>query len=189
MKTVLFSALCALASFGATSQANATPLDTGAWTQVARMADDGDFLPEVVRPKARAIGPVIQGTFAKAYKAGVKIAFGTDCGVSPHGENHREFVLMEQLGMPAMEVIQSATMGGAQLLRIDDELGSVESGKLADLVAVAGNPLQDMSVMSDVRWVMTANAVPAVSAFRYRVSSSGSPIRMATPSLSRARPA
>jgi imidazolonepropionase-like amidohydrolase len=127
--------------------------------EVARLADDGDFLPEVVRPKARAIGPVIQSTFAKAYKAGVKIAFGTDCGVSPHGDNHREFVLMAQLGMPPMQVIQSATMEAAKLLRVEKDLGSVESGKYADLVAVRGDPLQDMSILANVAFVMKEGVV------------------------------
>lgn len=127
--------------------------------EVARMADDGDFLPEIVRPKARAIGPVIRGTFAEAYKAGVKIAFGTDSGVSPHGENGREFVLMVELGMPAMEVIQSATIQGARLLRIEDELGSVEPGKIADLVAVKGNPLEKIELMLDIRFVMKDGVV------------------------------
>ena len=127
--------------------------------EVARMADDGDFLPEVVRPKARAIGPVIQGTFAEAYKEGVKIAFGTDCGVSPHGENAREFVLMVSLGMPPMAAIQSATMSAASLLRIEKELGSVEAGKIADLVAVEGNPLEDIEVMLDMKFVMKEGVV------------------------------
>jgi imidazolonepropionase-like amidohydrolase len=127
--------------------------------EVARLADEGDFLPAVVRPKARAIGPVIQSTFAKAYKAGVKIAFGTDSGVSPHGDNAREFELMAGLGMPPMEVIQSATMEGAKLLRIADDLGSIEAGKIADLVAVKGDPLQDMSLMKDVKFVMKDGVV------------------------------
>jgi len=127
--------------------------------EVVRMADDGDFLPEIVRPKARAIGPVIRETFAEAYKSGVKIAFGTDCGVSPHGENGRELVLMAELGMPEMEVIQSATIEGAKLLRIEDKLGSVEPGKIADLVAVKGDPLSKIKLMLDIRFVMKDGVV------------------------------
>ncbi len=126
---------------------------------VAEMAGDGDFLPAVVRPKAAAIGPVIRETFARAYKAGVKIAFGTDSGVSTHGENAREFGLMVEGGMPPMKVIQSATMEGARLLRIEDDLGSVEKGKIADLVAVKGNPLDDIALLRDVRFVMKAGVV------------------------------
>lgn len=126
---------------------------------VAEHAQEEDYLPEIVRPKAAAIGPAINKTFARAYKAGVKIAFGTDSGVSPHGENWREFVLMTEGGMPPMETIQSATMAAAKLLRIDDRLGSVEKGKIADLVAVAGNPLDDISLMGQVRFVMKAGVV------------------------------
>jgi imidazolonepropionase-like amidohydrolase len=126
---------------------------------VAERAQEDDYLPEIVRPKAAAIGPAINDTFARAYKAGVKIAFGTDSGVSAHGENWREFVLMTKAGMPPMEAIQSATMETAKLLRIEDRLGSVEKGKIADLVAVEGNPLDDMSLMSQVRFVMKAGIV------------------------------
>ncbi len=126
---------------------------------VAERAQEADFLPEIVRPKAAAIGPAINETFARAYKAGVKIAFGTDSGVSPHGENWREFVLMTEAGMPPMEAIQSATMEAAKLLGIDERLGSVENGKVADLVAVEGNPLADMSLMDEVRFVMKASVV------------------------------
>jgi imidazolonepropionase-like amidohydrolase len=126
---------------------------------VAERAQEDGYLPEIVRPKAAAIGPAINETFARAYKSGVKIAFGTDSGVSPHGENWREFVLMTDGGMPAMKAIQSATIEAAKLLRIDDRLGSVEKGKVADLVAVAGNPLEDISLLSDVRFVMKSGVV------------------------------
>ena len=129
----------------------------GDW--VAEKSKEDDFFPEVVRPKAAKIGPVIRGTFAAAYKAGVKIAFGTDCGVSPHGTNWEEFVLMVEGGMPPMVAIQSATMEGAKLLRVDDELGSVEPGKIADLVAVDGDPLADISVMGKMDFVMKAGEV------------------------------
>jgi imidazolonepropionase-like amidohydrolase len=126
---------------------------------VAQRAEEEDFLPEIVRPKAAAIGPAIKGTFAQAYKTGVKIAFGTDSGVSPHGDNWQEFVLMVEGGMPPMEAIQSATIEAARLLRIGDRLGSVEKGKIADLVAVEGNPLEDISIMGDVKFVMKAGTV------------------------------
>lgn len=126
---------------------------------VAEHALEDGYYPEIVRPKAAAIGPAIADTFARAYQAGVKIAFGTDSGVSPHGENWREFVLMTEAGMPAMKAIQSATMEAAKLLRIDDRLGSVEKGKVADLTAVGGNPLEDMNVMGEVSFVMKAGVV------------------------------
>ena len=129
----------------------------GVW--VAEQAKVDGFFPDVVRPKAAAIGPQIQGTFAKAVKAGVKIAFGTDSGVSAHGDNAQEFVLMVEGGMTPMNAIRSATMGGASLLRIDDKLGSVERGKIADLVAVDGNPLDDIRLMLDVRFVMKEGVV------------------------------
>jgi imidazolonepropionase-like amidohydrolase len=129
----------------------------GVW--VAEKAEEDDYFPEVVRPKAAAIGPQIQGTFAKAYRAGVKIAFGTDCGVSPHGDNAQEFELMVAGGMRPMEAIQSATMTTAQLLRIEEDLGSIEQAKIADIVAVSGDPLNDISVMRDVVFVMKAGKV------------------------------
>lgn len=129
----------------------------GAW--VAEKSEEEGFFPAIVRPKAAAIGPVIQGTFARAYKAGVKIAFGTDSGVSAHGDNAREFELMVAGGMPPMTAIQSATMEGAKLLRIDHDLGSIEAGKIADIIAVSGNPLDDISRMRDVRFVMKTGIV------------------------------
>ncbi|HUQ71633.1 MAG TPA: amidohydrolase family protein, partial [Planctomycetaceae bacterium] len=98
---------------------------------VAEKAKEPGYFPEIVRPKAAAIGPVMRGTFAKGYAAGVKIAFGTDTGVSPHGENAREFELMVAGGMPAMKAIQSATQVASQLIRAQDRLGTIEPNKLA----------------------------------------------------------
>ena len=112
------------------------------------------YYPPVVRDKAMNIGAQIQQTFAKAYRKGVKIAFGTDAGVFPHGENYREFVYMTEVGMPNLDAIQSATWHGAQLLGIEDKLGTVEAGKIADIIAVSGNPDQDIKVMQDVIFVM-----------------------------------
>ena len=121
---------------------------------VAEKAQEDGFLPAVVRPKAAAIGPQIQNTFSEAYKAGVKIAFGTDSGVSPHGDNAKEFVYMVEAGMPAMAAIQSATIEAAKLLRAEEEIGSIAAGKLADIIAVDGDPLADISVMTNVSFVM-----------------------------------
>ena len=132
-------------------------ITAGAWV-FDRSKEEG-FFPALVRPKAAMIGPQIQGTFAKAYKAGVKILFGTDTGVSAHGQNAREFVLMVESGMPAMEAIKSATSVSAKYLEIDDRLGSVEVGKVADLVAVPGDPIKDISAMQRVHFVMKDGVV------------------------------
>jgi imidazolonepropionase-like amidohydrolase len=126
---------------------------------VAAKAEVEGFYPEIVRPKAREIGPKIQNTFEKAYKAGVLIAFGTDAGVFPHGENAKEFGYMVEVGMKPMEAIKSATMGAATLLRVDDKLGSVEVGKIADLVATDKNPLDDIHTTESVSFVMKAGVV------------------------------
>lgn len=124
----------------------------GNW--VAEKAKIEGFFPELVRPKAASIGPLIKDTFAKAYAAGVKIAFGTDSGVSEHGDNGQEFRLMVEAGMPPIEAIRSATYHGAQLLGELDNLGTVETGKLADLVAVKGDPLADISLLQSIDFVM-----------------------------------
>lgn len=112
------------------------------------------YYPALVTPKALAIGPKVQSTFAKAYKAGVKIAFGTDAGVYPHGYNAKEFEYMVEGGMPPLEAIRAATLVNAELLGMKNQLGSVETGKLADLIAVDGNPLQDVKTLQTVRFVM-----------------------------------
>ena len=121
---------------------------------VAEKASIDGYFPAVVRPKAASVGPQIDATFAKAYAAGVTIAFGTDCGVSPHGGNAMEFVYMVDGGMPEMEAIQSATVTTAELLGVQDSLGSISEGKLADIVAVDGNPLEDISLLTDIGFVM-----------------------------------
>lgn len=117
------------------------------------------FFPAVVVPKALEVGPKIQETFGAAYQRGVKIAFGTDAGVFPHGENGKEFGYMVEAGMPAMAAIKSATIAAAQLLRIDDQYGSLESGKMADIVAVDGNPLANITVLEKVAFVMKGGVV------------------------------
>lgn len=117
------------------------------------------YYPAVIVPKAIAIGPQIQSTFAKAYKAGVKIAFGTDAGVFKHGLNWLEFGYMIEAGMPPMEAIKAATINAADLLGMKDELGSIEPGKLADIVAVDGDPLKDSQVFGKVVFVMKDGVV------------------------------
>jgi imidazolonepropionase-like amidohydrolase len=129
----------------------------GEW--VAEKSKEAGYFPEIVRPKAAAIGPAIRETFKKAQAAGVKIAFGTDSGVSPHGENAHEFELMVAGGMQPMRAIQSATREASRLLKIDDRLGTLEPGKLADIVAVAGDPLTDISALKTVAFVMKEGVV------------------------------
>ncbi len=126
---------------------------------VAERAQIDGYFPPIIRPKAAAIGPQILATFSKAYKAGVKIAFGTDSGVSEHGGNAREFALMVEGGMPAMEAIQAATRVAAEVLDMGAELGTVEAGKLADLVAVDGDPLADIGLLPRVDFVMKGGKV------------------------------
>ncbi len=129
----------------------------GNW--VARQAEIDGFFPELVRPKAAEIGPLIQDTFARAYRAGVPIVFGTDSGVSAHGDNAQEFALMVEGGMPPMEAIQSATSVAAEFLGILETHGSIEAGKMADIVAVPGNPLDDIRVLERVSFVMRSGKV------------------------------
>ncbi|MFZ1311520.1 MAG: amidohydrolase family protein [Chitinophagaceae bacterium] len=112
------------------------------------------YYPPVVVPKALETGPQIQKTFAKAYKAGVKIAFGTDAGVYKHGMNWLEFGYMIEAGMTPMDAIRSATISAADLLGEKDKLGSIEAGKLADIVAVDGDPLKDAKSFGKVVFVM-----------------------------------
>ena len=117
------------------------------------------FYPDIVVPKAQFIGPKIQGTFAKAYKAGVKIAFGTDAGVYKHGKNAIEFQYMVEAGMPVMEAIKSATVTSSQLLGISDKVGTIQIGKLADIIAVDENPLTDIKTLMNVKFVMKEGIV------------------------------
>jgi len=121
---------------------------------VAEMAEIEGYYPDLVTPKAKAIGPKLQDTFEKAYKKGVKIAFGTDAGVFKHGLNAKEFGYMVEVGMPAMEAIQSATLVSAKLLKVDKYYGSIEKGKKADIIAVEKNPLDDISTLENVIFVM-----------------------------------
>jgi imidazolonepropionase-like amidohydrolase len=120
---------------------------------VADKARVPGYFPEIVRPKAERIGAQIQATFAKAYKAGVKIAFGTDMGVAPHGENAMEFGYMVEAGMPPAEALQAATFRAAQVLDVAD-IGQIEPGFRADIVAVPGNPVNDISLTGKVEFVM-----------------------------------
>ena len=126
---------------------------------VAEKATVDGYYPEIVRPKAAKIGPQIKNTFQKAHQAGVKIAFGTDSGVSYHGENAKEFLYMVEGGMAPMAAIQSATKVAAELLGIEDALGTIEVGKTADIIAVKGDPIKDISSLRDVVFVMKNGVV------------------------------
>ena len=126
---------------------------------VAEKAKIDGYFPDIVRPKAAAIGPLIQATFGKAYKNGVNIAFGTDSGVSAHGDNGQEFGLMVEAGMPPAKAIQAATINAATMLGIDDKLGTLEAGKFADIVAVKGNPLRDITTLENVQFVMKGGKI------------------------------
>ena len=122
--------------------------------QVTEKAEIEGYFPDVVAQKAREIGPVIQGMFGRAYKKGVAIAFGTDAGVFPHGLNAKEFGYMVEAGMPIIEAIRSATLTNAMLLEMDKELGQIKDGFLADIIAVEGNPLENVSTLENVTFVM-----------------------------------
>ncbi|WP_309612624.1 amidohydrolase family protein [Flavobacterium sp.] len=126
---------------------------------VEENAKKPNYYPAIVVPKALAIGPKIQGTFAKAYKKGVPIAFGTDAGVFQHGLNAREFVYMTEAGMPIMKALQSATITNAMLLDMDKQIGSIENGFLADIIATNDDPTQNVSTVNNVIFVMKEGVV------------------------------
>lgn len=125
---------------------------------VGEKAEIEGFYPAIIRPKARAVGKQIMDTFAKAYAMGVPIAFGTDAGVSLHGDNAREFEFMVEGGMPAAAALQSATLHAATVLGVAD-LGQIAPGFRADIVAVPGNPLEDIALTGKVAFVMKDGAV------------------------------
>lgn len=126
---------------------------------VAEKAREPGYYHPLVVPKALEIGPQIQNTFREAYKRGVRIAFGTDAGVYPHGENGKEFGYMVEAGMPAMETIKSATVVAAGVLGMSDKIGTLEAGKLADVVATDDNPLKNIATMASVSFVMKEGVV------------------------------
>lgn len=125
---------------------------------VADKAKEPGYFPEVVRPKAATIGAQIQDTAARAYRAGVPIAFGTDQGVGPHGDNAREFVYMVEAGIPAAYALQSATLHAATVLGVADQ-GVIEPGRRADIIAMPGDPVADINAVMGVDFVMQAGRV------------------------------
>jgi len=117
------------------------------------------YFPEIIVPKALAIGPKIQSTFGKAYKNGVAIAFGTDAGVFDHGDNGKEFGYMVEAGMPAMKTIQSATITNAKVLEMESEIGQLATGFIADIVATDDDPTKNINTMEKVSFVMKEGKV------------------------------
>lgn len=122
--------------------------------EVAKNAEIEGYYPEIVVPKAKEVGPKLQSTFARAYKKGVKIAFGTDAGVFPHGLNAREFTFMVEAGMMPLEAIQSATLTNAILLGIDNEIGQIKTNFIADIIALDDNPLIKIKTLENPCFVM-----------------------------------
>jgi imidazolonepropionase-like amidohydrolase len=126
---------------------------------VADNAKIEGYYPDIIVPKALEIGPKIQNTFGRAYKKGVKIAFGTDAGVFYHGENGKEFGYMVEAGMPAMETIQSATMTPAKILNMETEIGQIQAGFFADIIATNDDPTENIKTMENVVFVMKEGKV------------------------------
>lgn len=126
---------------------------------VVQLAKNTDVLSEVQKEKAIRVGTDMRGNFRKAVNAGVKIAFGTDSGVSKHGINAREAVLMSEAGMDNMAILQSATVNAADLIDMSDFLGTIESGKYADIIATESSPLESIEELLDVDFVMKGGKV------------------------------
>ncbi|AZQ59145.1 amidohydrolase family protein [Maribacter sp. MJ134] len=127
--------------------------------QVAEKAKEPGFFPEVVARKALEIGPIHQSTMAKAYKKGVPMGFGTDAGVFPHGKNAIEFGYLLEAGIPVKESLKAATIINAQLLGMENELGKIEEGFTADIIAVEENPLKKVGTLENVSFVMKEGVV------------------------------
>ncbi len=142
-------------------------LETGAYLvptllagkTVATMAVESDFMSEAIRAKAIRVGSDMAGSFTKAHAAGVNIAYGTDSGVSAHGLNAGEAVLMVENGMSEMDVLVSATINAADLIDMSDSIGTIEAGKFADLIAVQASPLEDITELLDVDFVMKGGKI------------------------------
>ena len=126
---------------------------------VMQMAKNSEFMSPAIREKALDVGAAMKGNLNRAYKAGVKIAYGTDSGVSKHGTNAQEAVLMVAAGMSEQDVIKAATVNAADLLDMTDSLGSIEAGKYADIIAVGTSPLDAIEALLDVSFVMKGGKV------------------------------
>ncbi len=127
-------------------------------TYIIEMGEAAGFLPESIE-KERIVGQVQRDNFKKAHEAGVRMAYGTDAGVYPHGNNGKQFAYMVQYGMTPMEAIQAATVHAAELLDWPADVGTIEAGMYADIVAVRGNPLDDVRELEDIPFVMKGGKV------------------------------
>jgi len=127
--------------------------------EVAAKAKIPGYYDELVVPKALAIGPKIQSTLEKAYKAGVNIAFGSDAGVFPHGMNAKEFRYMNEAGIPIIECLQAATIVNSKILSMGSELGQLKKGFIADIIATKNNPLDDISSLENIQFVMKEGTI------------------------------
>jgi imidazolonepropionase-like amidohydrolase len=116
-------------------------------------------VPSFIMEKARAVLPVARQNISRAFKAGVKVAFGTDAAVYPHGLNGREFAVMVKLGLTPLQAIQAATANAAELLGWSDRIGVIEPGRFADIIAVRGDPVNDVTELERVRFVMKGGVV------------------------------
>ena len=127
--------------------------------EVAAKAKIPGYYDDLVVPKALAIGPKIQNTTTKAYKAGVNIAFGSDAGVFPHGKNAKEFRYMNEAGIPVIECLQAATIINSKILSMESEIGQIKKGFFADIVATKINPVDDVTTLEDIQFVMKEGKV------------------------------
>jgi imidazolonepropionase-like amidohydrolase len=112
------------------------------------------FFTDDIKEKAYAAGAAAAGNIGRAYQAGVNIAFGTDSAVTPHGLNGEEFALMVQVGFSEMDAIYAATIGASTLLSKYEQIGSIEGGKLADIIATDNSPLSDITELENVTTVI-----------------------------------
>lgn len=126
---------------------------------VATLAVEADFMPDTVREKAIRVGNDMAGSFERAHKAGVNIAYGTDSGISPHGSNAEEAILMVEAGMSETDVIIAATINAADLIDMSDSIGTIEVGKFADIIAVDRSPIENIEELLDVDFVMKGGKV------------------------------
>lgn len=126
---------------------------------VAERANTAAWMPAPVRQKALEVGPKMVDMARRAREGGVQFAFGTDSGVSAHGDNAKEFALMVSAGFSPLDAIRSATVWGAKHNRIDNEVGTLTAGRMADLIAVKGDPLQDVTELERVSFVMKSGKV------------------------------
>jgi imidazolonepropionase-like amidohydrolase len=137
--------------------------------ELAKKPNGGGLDPASI-PKALMVGPHIMQQVRNAWHGGVRFAYGTDAGVFPNGENWRDFPLLVEAGIPPMYALQMATINAAQVLKHTEEWGSITPGKYADVIAVDGDPLQDMKVMSKVGFVMKSGVI-------YKNQGSAAPFR------------